>query len=45
MRGGKAWFAVEAKSFKIVVEEVGKTLKGSNWEIRGGFLHILGLVM
>ena len=28
MRGGKAWFAIEAKSFDICVEEVGKRLKG-----------------
>ena len=27
-RGGKAWFAVEAKSFEIVIEEKGKKLKG-----------------
>ena len=28
MRGGKEWFAVEAKSFEIVVEEFGKKLRG-----------------
>ena len=27
-RGGKAWFAVEAKSFEIAIKEKGKKLKG-----------------
>ena len=31
-RGGKAWFAIEAKSFEIAREEKGKKLKGCNWE-------------
>ena len=31
-RGGKAWFAVEAKSFEIAIEEKGKKLKGCIWE-------------
>ena len=37
MRGGKAWFAIEAKSFEICVEEVGKRLKGCIWERTKGF--------
>ena len=32
MRRGKAWFAVEAKSFEIAIEEKGKKLKGCIWE-------------
>ena len=31
-RGGKAWLAVEAKSFEIAIEEKGKNLKGCIWE-------------
>ena len=31
-RGGKAWFAFEAKSFDIEVEEVSKGLRGCIWE-------------
>ena len=31
-RGGKAWIAVEVKSFVIVIEEKGKKLKGCIWE-------------
>ena len=37
MRGGKAWFAIEAKSFKICVEEVGKRLKSCIRERSKGF--------
>ena len=32
MKGGKAWFTVEAKSFEIAIEEKGKKLKGCIWE-------------
>ena len=32
MRGGKAWFAIEAKSFEIKIEEKGKKLRGCIWE-------------
>ena len=35
-RGGKAWFAIEAKSFNIEVEETLKGLKGYIWERRKG---------
>ena len=31
-RGGKAWFAIEAKSIDIVVDDFGKKLKGCIWE-------------
>ena len=37
MRGRKAWFAIEAKSFEITVEEAGKRLKGYIWERSKGF--------
>ena len=37
MRGGKAWFAIEAKSFEICVEEVSKRLKGCIRERSKGF--------
>ena len=32
MRGGKAWIAIEAKSFEIAIEEKGKKLIGCIWE-------------
>ena len=35
-RGGKAWIAVEVKSFEIVIEEKGKNLKGCIWEMCKG---------
>ena len=35
-RGGKTWFAFEAKSFDIEVEEVTKGLRGCIWERRKG---------
>ena len=35
-RGGKSWFAFEAKSFDIEVEEVSKGLRGCIWERRKG---------
>ena len=31
MRGGKTWFAIEAKSFEIEIEK-GKKLRGCIWE-------------
>ena len=31
-RGGRSWFAIEAKSIDIVVEDFGKKLKGCIWE-------------
>ena len=37
MRGRKAWFTIEAKSFEICVEEVGKRLKGCIRERSKGF--------
>ena len=36
LRGGKSWFAFEAKSFKIEIEEVKRGLKGCIWERRKG---------
>ena len=36
LRGGKAWFAFEVKSFDIEVEEVSKGLRGCIWERRKG---------
>ena len=36
LRGGKSWFAFEAKSFEIEVEEVKRGLKGCIWERRKG---------
>ena len=36
LRGGKKWFAVEAKSFEIEVEEAKNGLKGCIWERRKG---------
>ena len=36
LRGGKSWFAFEAKSFEIEVEEAKKGLKGCIWERRKG---------
>ena len=36
LRGGKTWFAFEAKSFEIEVEEAKKGLKGCIWERRKG---------
>ena len=35
-RGGKPWFAFEAKSFDIEVEDVSKGLRGCIWERRKG---------
>ena len=35
-REGKAWFAIEAKSFDIEVEETLKGLRGCIWERRKG---------
>ena len=35
-RGGKTWFAFEAKSFEIEVEEAKKGLRGCIWERRKG---------
>ncbi|RVW53102.1 hypothetical protein CK203_080666 [Vitis vinifera] len=32
MRGGRSWFAMEAKSFEIEVEEEGGKLRGCIWE-------------
>ena len=29
---GKTWFVIEAKSFKIVIEEKGKNMRGGIWE-------------
>ena len=34
LRGGKTWFAFEAKSFEIEVEEAKKGLRGCIWERR-----------
>ena len=31
-KGGRSWFAVEAKSFEILVEDVGGKLRGCIWE-------------
>ena len=31
-KGGRSWFAVEAKSFEILVEDVGGKLKGCIWK-------------
>ena len=36
LRGGKKWFAVEAKSFEIEIEEANNGLKGCIWERRKG---------
>ena len=36
LRGGKSWFAFEAKSFEIEVEEAKRGLKGCIWERRKG---------
>ena len=36
LRGGKSWFAFEAKSFEIELEEVKRGLKGCIWERRKG---------
>ena len=36
LRGGKTWFAFEAKSFEIEVEEAKKGLRGCIWERRKG---------
>ena len=35
-RGGKTWFAFEAKSFDIKVEEAKKGLRGCIWERKKG---------
>ena len=32
MRGGKAWFTIEANSFEIKIEEKGNKLRGCIWE-------------
>ena len=39
LRGGKKWFAIEAKSFEIEIEEVKNGLRGCIWERRKGSLH------
>ncbi|RVW40768.1 hypothetical protein CK203_080691 [Vitis vinifera] len=31
-RGGRSWFAVESKSFEILIDEVGGKLRGCIWE-------------
>ena len=31
-RGGRVWFAVESKSFEILIDEVGGKLRGCIWE-------------
>ena len=36
LRGGKKWFAFEAKSFEIEIEEVKNGLRGCIWERRKG---------
>ena len=41
-RGGKAWFAFEAKLFNIEVEEMVRGLKGCIWERRKGFTSWIG---
>ena len=32
LRGGRVWFAVESKSFEILIDEVGGKLRGCIWE-------------
>ena len=31
-RGGRRWFAVESKSFKLLIDVVGGKLRGCIWE-------------
>ena len=31
-RGGRRWFAVESKSFELLIDEVGGKLRGCIWE-------------
>ena len=38
MRGGKVWFAVEAKPFEIVMDEKDKKLNGCIWECCKGVM-------
>ena len=35
-RGGRRWFAVESKSFELLIDEVGGKLRGCIWEICKG---------